>query len=123
MKSEKNYLSRSSFLVCLFVYLSLDLVGLADSLFYSVLNLIKMIENHPRLTTGAVFQFVDCFDWLAMTLSNERVWQQLFSAYRTITGNGWPLYTIFSAQVSRIPKERIQQNVVHMQQLLQDHGL
>lgn len=72
-----------------------------------------MIENHPWLTTGAVFQFVDGFDWLAMTPSNERVWQQLFSAYRTITGNGWPLYTIFSAQVSRIPKERIQQNVVH----------
>ena len=100
MKSEKNYLSSSSFLVCLFVSLVLD--GLADSLFYSVLNLIKMIENHPWLTTGVVFQFVDCFDWLAMTPSNERVWQQLFSAYRTITGNGLPLNTIFSAQVSRI---------------------
>lgn len=101
----------SCLLVCLFV--SLVLVGLADSLFYSVLNLIKMTENHPWLTTGVVFQFVDCFDRLAMTSSNERVWQQLFSAYRTITGNGWPLYTIFSAQVNRISKERIQQNVVH----------
>ena len=86
MKSEKNYLVHLSthmlmhelikfvfLFVCLFV--PIVLVGLVDSLFYSVLNLIKMIENHPWLTTSVVFQFVDCFDWLAITPSTERVWQ------------------------------------------------